>query len=263
MEQVGWGVRDQVLAASELSGLVLRLPATPVQGWSQLASEALSLLAGECPLVAGLCEHSEDGEESAIEDAGVLGSTIRTDRELAEFEEGSYEHWRLGENEQVGSETLSVSVRDLEPATRHLWAQRGAEELLFSSSAMNDDLPRRRLVVVFGLTSRGLETREARLRVLEAVSAPLLLRARVAFGTGEALKRRDRITEREEMVLKRLLLGQSVREIAEALNRSPHTVHDHAKSLHAKLRANSRGELVARALGHRPEGCSEEAPCMS
>jgi hypothetical protein len=29
-----------------------------------------------------------------------------------------------------------------------------------------------------------------------------------------------------------------------------YTVHDHVKSLHKKLNANNRGQLVARALGH-------------
>ena len=51
-----------------------------------------------------------------------------------------------------------------------------------------------------------------------------------------------------------LVLGLSVRQIAEELGRSTHTVHDHVKSLHKKLNANSRGELVARALGHLGAG---------
>ena len=47
-----------------------------------------------------------------------------------------------------------------------------------------------------------------------------------------------------------LALGKSVKQIASDLARSPHTVHDHVKSLHRKLNASSRGELIARALGH-------------
>ena len=58
------------------------------------------------------------------------------------------------------------------------------------------------------------------------------------------------LTQREQVILRHLLLGKSVREIADELGRSPHTVHDHVKSLHRKLNASSRGELVARALGH-------------
>jgi len=58
------------------------------------------------------------------------------------------------------------------------------------------------------------------------------------------------LTQREQIVLEQLTLGLSVRQIADELGRSPHTVHDHVKSLHRKLNASSRGELVARALGH-------------
>ncbi|MEN1705115.1 MAG: LuxR C-terminal-related transcriptional regulator [Planctomycetota bacterium] len=72
------------------------------------------------------------------------------------------------------------------------------------------------------------------------------------------------LTEREQLVLEHLSLGKSVRQIAEELGRSPHTVHDHVKGLHRKLGASSRGELVARALGHtslvgRPAAVEAEA----
>lgn len=58
------------------------------------------------------------------------------------------------------------------------------------------------------------------------------------------------ITPKEQEVLDRLILGYSVREIAAELGRSPHTMHDHVKSLHRKLGATSRGDLIARALGY-------------
>lgn len=67
------------------------------------------------------------------------------------------------------------------------------------------------------------------------------------------------LTQREQIVLEQLTLGKSVREIADELGRSPHTVHDHVKSLHRKLNASSRGELVARALGHTSDGGSPAA----
>jgi len=58
------------------------------------------------------------------------------------------------------------------------------------------------------------------------------------------------LTEREQVILDLLILGNSVRSIAETIARSPHTVHDHVKNLHRKLDATSRGQLVTRALGH-------------
>jgi len=58
------------------------------------------------------------------------------------------------------------------------------------------------------------------------------------------------LTDREHEILDQLIVGHSVRVIAEHLNRSAHTVHDHVKNLHKKLGASSRGELIATALGH-------------
>jgi DNA-binding CsgD family transcriptional regulator len=61
------------------------------------------------------------------------------------------------------------------------------------------------------------------------------------------------LTQREQAILDQLILGHSVREIADSIDRSPHTVHDHVKSLHKKLNASSRGELIAKALGYRDQ----------
>lgn len=84
--------------------------------------------------------------------------------------------------------------------------------------------------------------------VLEATLPILADRASSCLGGGS----RTWLTHREQEVLEQLTLGKSVKEIAEAIGRSPHTVHDHVKSLHRKLGASTRGELIARALGHLP-----------
>jgi len=77
----------------------------------------------------------------------------------------------------------------------------------------------------------------------------------LATYAGAALPARDGsirwLTRRESEVLEQLTLGYSIREIAELLHLSHHTVQDHVKHLHTKLDANNRGELVARALGRR------------
>lgn len=87
-----------------------------------------------------------------------------------------------------------------------------------------------------------------------AMGAVLPLIAEVARNAIGGVKRReaDWVTVREQEVLELLVMGYSVREIAAKLARSPHTVHDHVKSLHRKLHASSRGELVALALGRTP-----------
>jgi DNA-binding CsgD family transcriptional regulator len=88
----------------------------------------------------------------------------------------------------------------------------------------------------------------------EAALAHAAIRTLATFA-GEALPARDGsirwLTRRESEVLEQLTLGYSIREIAELLHLSHHTVQDHVKHLHSKLDASNRGELVARALGRR------------
>ncbi|MCB9845912.1 MAG: hypothetical protein H6811_08015 [Phycisphaeraceae bacterium] len=87
------------------------------------------------------------------------------------------------------------------------------------------------------------------IRAQAASLAPLVAaRARIALGD-RPMDRSGWLTRCEVEVLERLVLGLSVREIAEDIGRSPHTIHDHVKSLHRKLGASTRGALVARALG--------------
>ncbi len=83
--------------------------------------------------------------------------------------------------------------------------------------------------------------------VLEAVLPLLASKVAAAFITTD---RGQWLTPREEEVLWHLLAGEKVPNIATALGRSVYTVHDHVKSLHRKLGASNRGELVSRALGH-------------
>lgn len=86
---------------------------------------------------------------------------------------------------------------------------------------------------------------------LNAVTDVLARKAAIALGSDLDAW----LSAREQAVLERLVLGHNVKEIAEEFGRSPHTIHDHVKSLHRKLHATSRGELIATALGlinHRP-----------
>lgn len=90
---------------------------------------------------------------------------------------------------------------------------------------------------------------ESLARLCEAGTDLLARRAALAIGT-RPVERGGWISAKEQEVLDLLLLGRSVLEISELLARSQHTVHDHVKSLHKKLRAANRAELVARTLGH-------------
>lgn len=59
------------------------------------------------------------------------------------------------------------------------------------------------------------------------------------------------LSQRETEVLEHVVMGRTVNEIAEALERSPHTVHDHLKAIHRKSGAATRGQLIAAATGRR------------
>lgn len=63
----------------------------------------------------------------------------------------------------------------------------------------------------------------------------------------------------EQRVLDMLTDGLSVPEIAESLGRSPHTIHDHVKRLHAKLGTRTRGGLLARVLGRQAQAPARTA----
>lgn len=123
--------------------------------------------------------------------------------------------------------------------------------ILLGVGALGSDEPGR---VIIPAVSLGTRARDGNVGKLRAVLPLLVRKALVAVGT-RTTSTEDWLTDRERIVLERLTRGESVRQIADALQRSPHTVHDHVKSLHRKLNASSRGELIARALGHLTE-CS-------
>lgn len=111
------------------------------------------------------------------------------------------------------------------------------------------------------LLASGYESDDEIVRTLLSVSLRALNeRAVMALGTSGTTKW---LTERENQVLELLTDGKSVREIAEELGRSPHTVHDHVKALHRKMNASSRGELVALALGRRSQAAEASSPVVS
>jgi len=91
--------------------------------------------------------------------------------------------------------------------------------------------------------------------MLEELMPRLAERCAVAFSE-HSPNRHALITPAEQRVLEQLMLGRSVSEIALVLVRSPHTIHDHVKSLHRKFGATSRGQLVARALGYAEQSAS-------
>jgi DNA-binding CsgD family transcriptional regulator len=136
----------------------------------------------------------------------------------------------------------------------NLEGMHGAAALIGIVSVSTSDASRVMIVSVVPTGSLTTEVMESLATSMKALLPVLARRAMVAIGTSRG-QRGGWISPREQMVLEQLILGKSVRQIADDLGRSPHTVHDHVKALHKKLNASSRGELVARALGYLSE-CS-------
>jgi two-component system NarL family response regulator len=63
---------------------------------------------------------------------------------------------------------------------------------------------------------------------------------------------RERLSVREESIVRLLADGLIYKEVAEKLNISPHTVHGHIKKIYGKLQVSDRGEALekARRLGY-------------
>ena len=55
----------------------------------------------------------------------------------------------------------------------------------------------------------------------------------------------EELSAAEQRVLKWLLEGHSEKEVANQLDLSPHTVHNHVRSIYRTLDVTSRGELLA------------------
>jgi DNA-binding CsgD family transcriptional regulator len=139
------------------------------------------------------------------------------------------------------------------PASR-VWSVLGAQQVFITSAKLGND-PGRVMHAQIALRAARARVRETALMAAIAASwlAPLAERS---IG-GSASEARHWLSTREQQVLEQLIAGRSIKQIAQALSRSPHTVHDHVKSLHRKLGARTRGELIARALGFLPSGTND------
>lgn len=128
-----------------------------------------------------------------------------------------------------------------------LWHGLESSDVLVGIRGLGDPEKGRVMIAQVAPLGTGVRLTPAHNNALAAVLPVLERRCVLALGEDGDTKW---LTQREQIVLEQLTLGLSVRQIADELGRSPHTVHDHVKSLHRKLSASSRGELVARALGH-------------
>lgn len=236
---------------------LMHLPSVATLDWTDRAARALIKIASGamvCVLVSRIDDH---GGLLALETLGVAGDGVADDAPLLDDVRSRVHRLTslgvpvdltlLQARPLVGWFDTLAAGRDWRagPLGKILGLPPGSG-ILLGVGALGTSEPGRSLIVLIGPVTNARDAAASKLR---AVMPVLVRKALVAIGQ-HATSTDDWLTEREQVVLDRLILGESVREIADALGRSPHTVHDHVKSLHRKLNASSRGELVARALGH-------------
>jgi DNA-binding CsgD family transcriptional regulator len=155
---------------------------------------------------------------------------------------------------------------------RARWADTGATEVVVGAAPLGPAGSGRYMIVELGITdtppaaatadAHGAPAGAEEAAVLDAILPVLARQAASAFGLSP-FSEATCLTRREVQVLEHLLFGRSVKQIAEQLGRSQHTVHDHVKALHRKLAAISRGALIARALGYLgPDGNTANGPLL-
>ncbi|QOI99830.1 MAG: helix-turn-helix transcriptional regulator [Phycisphaeraceae bacterium] len=236
------------------------LPAVATVDW---ASRAASIVARLSPLsrtwaMFAVCEIAPDGKVDSVETVGSAWSDSPTSPSDAQARDAFVDQFievrRLG---FAPDPAAAPAVSDLSTFTRSTdWASTGLGRLVTQNrcgmpviAAMAMSSEGRRFALSAIAPPQGSALEPSVIGLLKAAFPSLVRRARLAVGE-QPLPRPMWVSERERAVLDGLVLGKSVRQIAEDLGRSPHTVHDHVKSLHRKLNASSRGELIARALGH-------------
>lgn len=244
-------------AVEHVSGL----PAVPTRDWCQRSAETLANVVGargrRMVFAVGV---GRSGEHLESLDAVGVHSTdpaVRThvEQSLSRSTPIGRRPGGQAELSVVGASELARSDSWLRSPLMRVVASQGMIGLLLGFGLITSGDPGR-LLWIFGAGEAATESLiGGEASFIMVVLLALLRRSRLALGADPA-EPIEWISDRERETLEHIVRGLSVREIAEQTGRSAHTVHDHVKSLHRKLRANSRGELVARALGHLPIGAA-------
>ncbi len=252
MSEASSATHALVLATERLCDL----PGIATQDWCDRAAAAFALLAPG-PVVVSIGELS--GDSIAVEAFGISGA--RATPEIARALGGRYRDvapfdWGVGEPSDWNARVQTLACESFDDGefarsrAARQWREVGATGVVVGASRYSPEDERRILTVEIGCVGDGAAWFPSILRLsVDAAMRPVMRRANMAFGPDAILPSRM-LTSREQEILDKLTLGLSVRVIADDLGRSPHTVHDHVKSLHRKLNASSRGQLIARALGH-------------
>jgi len=260
MQQTAERMTDfrSLTVATDVVSRVCALPAVATHDWCEMAAAAIRPMRQNSVISISLAVLGERGRIEVLEATGATGTTPNgrpIDGQGLHPEHSPSFDWWFDEKPQPGAvrvERLSALPCAANwPATPcgKRWGNLGIADPLVGWGGMIGDAAGRALLVEFGVRSMDRPLESWEICVVRAMMPHIVQRASLAFGR-ERSTPGNRLTQREQLVLEHLTLGKSVKQIASDLARSPHTVHDHVKSLHRKLNASSRGELIARALGH-------------
>ncbi len=258
---------EHLRRVADVVSSVSSLPAVATQDWCERGCRSLLALRPDalvCLLIADLAENGEILLLEAIGSVhGGYGGDAVDGQMLHPASASSLGWWLEGHPSQ--QQTSRTTLLRMNPAASRWgetvvgrrWSQDfSIGDMLVGLTPIGDPADGRSIVVEMGVRSDAEEFAAPDASALQAVLPHLAHRAELAFGAAP-INPMNRITPREQLILEQLALGKTVKQIATGLSRSPHTIHDHVKSLHRKLNASSRGELIARALGHI-ETCGED-----
>ncbi len=244
---------------SALTQGIGKLPAVPTPDWCDRAALAIATVFPHADVALLLSDMGEGGRIRDVLSVGAAATrhnvTQRSDaldlRVRVEALTGipwSPDGMRIPEEGDVISRAYARTDLHGTPHANYLHIPANGS-LVATAAVVSSDNRARKLITYVILPYATPQAFES-MMVVRLGTGLLAKLAEVAIGPGPEPV--QWLTNREQEVLDQLVLGHSVKEISEALGRSPHTIHDHVKSLHRKLNANSRGELVAKALGHIP-----------
>jgi len=253
-------------ATAAITERLSALPAVATIDWADQAASCLTPIATGGRVVLMICSVDPSGVVLSQEAVGVAvaADPASEDAESVDSMElmlrsraDRLQSLGFRPNEQILASGLVAPLSKLvegsdwrQGGLGQIWSSTGTDDVVFGFMRLGTAEFGRIIMVQIGISGR--QATMAHVGLLRSTLPLLVRRTLLAVGVKRSTTSRW-LTQREQQVLNELALGKSVREIADLIERSPHTVHDHVKSLHRKLNASSRGELVSRALGFLDE----------
>ena len=273
-----------MIHAIETTAHLCGLPAIPTHDWIPLATQALSKISPgtKTGVILGHIDEQQSSLSSISASVSGTHSASNDDNQQAYIIQDKLDRMKtLGFDlpQQATQRGLIAPLSLLHPK----WKQTIIGELfvnhtqnrhqatiprspVISLIPINDQHPGLVLICIFsaptertdlnhlGQSGGNVQGTDEFVQLIAALMPLLSMKSNMALSN--VLDPKAWLTDREHEILHGLIEGKSVRAIADTLGRSSHTVHDHVKNLHKKLRASSRGELISKALGYESTNTS-------